>query len=94
VANENSNNVTKLSLGGTTQGTFAVGTTPYGIAFDGANMWVANNGSNNVTKLSSSGSTLGTFAVGNNPRGVGFDGAHIWVANQFVCCGAGTLSKL
>lgn len=32
-------------------GTFTVGTTPIGVAFDGANMWVANVGSNNLTKL-------------------------------------------
>ena len=28
-----------------------VGTGPYGVAFDGASVWVANNTSNNVTKI-------------------------------------------
>jgi hypothetical protein len=32
---------------------FTSGTAPYGIAFDGANIWAANIGSNNVTKVSS-----------------------------------------
>ena len=32
-------------------GTFAAGTSPFGVAFDGANIWVANAGSNTVSKL-------------------------------------------
>jgi hypothetical protein len=31
--------------------TFPVGTWPFGIAFDGANIWVANNSNNSVSKL-------------------------------------------
>ena len=42
VANFNSNNVTELTRTATTLGTFAVGTGPSGIAFDGMNMWVTN----------------------------------------------------
>lgn len=30
---------------------FAAGSSPFGVAFDGANMWVANFGTNQVTKL-------------------------------------------
>jgi hypothetical protein len=70
---------------------FAVGTSPTGVAFDGANIWVANAGSTNVTKLrASDGANLGTFAVGINPYGVAFDGANIWVANA----GDNTVTKL
>src|ERR1700680_3924501 len=59
-----------------------VGTTPWGVAFDGANVWVVNNGSNTVSELrASDGSTLGTFPVGTSPEGMAFDGANIWVAN-------------
>src|SRR2546422_11304122 len=59
---------------GTVLGTFAVGTDPIGVAFDGANIWVANEGSTNVTKLrASDGMVLGTFAVGTAPVGVAFD---------------------
>ena len=57
---------------------FAVGSAPFGVAFDGANIWVANSGGNNVTKLpASDGANLGTFAVGDSPQGVAFDGANI-----------------
>ena len=62
--------------------TFSVGSGPFVVAFDGANIWVANFGSSNVTKLrASDGADLGTFAVGNSPVGVAIDGANIWVAN-------------
>ncbi len=62
----------------------AVGTNPFGVAFDGANIWVTNGGGNNVTKLrASDGACVGTctFTVGNSPHGVAFDGANIWVVN-------------
>ncbi|MFC1971050.1 YncE family protein [Chloroflexota bacterium] len=68
---------------GSPLGTYAVGSVPYGICFDGANIWVANYGSNDVTKLQASdGSVLGTYAVGTFPWGICFDGANIWVVNQ------------
>src|SRR5260370_319856 len=61
---------------------FTAGTSPYGVAFDGANIWVALNGSGKVTKLrANDGFNLGSFSVGTNPTGVAFDGANIWVAN-------------
>ncbi len=62
--------------------TYPTGTTPAGVVFDGANIWVANSSNNNVTKLlASTGATLGTYPVGSNPVAVTFDGANIWVAN-------------
>jgi DNA-binding beta-propeller fold protein YncE len=68
-----------------------VGSTPFGLAFDGTNIWVANQGSNSVTKLrASDGAYLGNFAVGNRPVQVAFDGANIWVANQ----GSDSVTKL
>ena len=40
------------------------GASLYGIAFDGANIWVANSGGNTVTKIrASDGSPVGTYAV-------------------------------
>ncbi len=61
---------------------FTMGTAPYGIAFDGTNLWICNNGSNNVVKVrTSDGAILGTFAVGTNPIAVAYDGANVWVAN-------------
>ena len=68
-----------------------VGSSPVGVAFDGANIWVANNGSGTVTKVrASDGNIQGTFTVGTSPIGVAFDGTNIWVANA----GSNTVTKL
>jgi outer membrane lipoprotein-sorting protein len=61
---------------------FAVGTTPRGVAFDGANMWIVNLGSNNVTKIRvSDGANLGAFPVGIFTIGIAFDGANMWISD-------------
>jgi len=53
---------------------------PYGLAFDGQNMWSANSAEGTVSKLrASDGKTLGTFNVPCCPYGLAFDGANIWV---------------
>ena len=63
--------------------TFRVGLAPFGLAFDGANIWVANSGSDTVTKLrASDGVVLGTFSVGDNPSCIAFDGANVWITNS------------
>jgi len=70
---------------------FAIGGNTFGVAFDGASIWVTNNSSNTVSKLQASdGTLLGTFAVGANPTSVTFDGANIWVTNF----SSNTVSKL
>ena len=70
---------------------FQVGGLPFGVAFDGANIWVTNAGANFVTKLrASDGANLGNFSVGSASLGVAFDGVNIWVANQ----GSNTVTKL
>ena len=54
-----------------------MGFQPFGVAFDGANIWVTNLFDDNVTKLrASDGANLGTFPVGEPFRLV-FDGANI-----------------
>ena len=74
--------------------TYTVGSQPWGVAFDGANIWVANTGAggpSTVTKLlASTGATVGTYTVGRYPTGVAFDGANIWVTNS----GDNTVTKL
>ena len=61
---------------------FPAGASPYGVAFDGASIWVADNGSNKITKLrASDGLSLGVFPVGTNPIAVACDGVHVWVTN-------------
>ena len=77
-------------------GTFNTGqsvvSTPEGLAFDGANIWVANAYDDTVTKLrASDGALLGTFAVGDFPTDVLFDGANIWVISSTL---DGTIAKL
>src|SRR5438105_9838757 len=63
--------------------TFPAGSFPYGVAFDGANIWVANSSGGNVTKLrANDGALQGTFNVGGSPTNVAFDGANIWVTND------------
>jgi outer membrane lipoprotein-sorting protein len=70
---------------------FQVEGRPFGVAYDGANVWVTNQGSDTVTKLrASDGAGLGIFAAGANPLGVAFDGGNIWVANR----GSNTVTKL
>jgi hypothetical protein len=107
VANWGGDCVTKLNAsGGGYIGTYAVGSDidplpplggtyyhycPYGICFDGANIWVTNSGNNTVSKLrASDGSLVGNYDVGESPSGICFDGANIWVANP----GSATVSKL
>jgi len=55
---------------------FAAGTNPVSIAFDGAHMWVANFGSNNVSELNLNGTPVpgSPFGVGAHPAGIAFDG--------------------
>ena len=82
VANNGSNNVTKLDASGNTLGTFPVGGEPIGVLFDGTNIWVSNFADDTVTKLDpSNGKALGTFSVapGDGPEGLAFDGTNIWV---------------
>ena len=59
---------------------FFVGYEPYGVAFDGANMWVVSDAG--VTKLrAADGANLGTFDPGfkGEANEVAFDGNYIWV---------------
>jgi hypothetical protein len=62
--------------------TYSVGSEPFGVAFDGSNIWVANGGSNSVTKiLASTGAVVGNYPVGAGPIEAAFDGTNIWVTN-------------
>jgi DNA-binding beta-propeller fold protein YncE len=83
VTNFGGNTVRKLrAADGVLLGAFPVGTTPVGIAFDGANIWVTNGISNNITKLrAGDGVVLGTFQAGTGPNAIAFDGVNIWVTN-------------
>jgi len=61
---------------------FPVGPSPWGLTFDGANIWTASLTSPNVTKLrASDGALLGTFEAGGTTAWAAFDGENIWVTN-------------
>lgn len=87
-------------IGGAQVGTsFLVGSNPYGIIFDGSNIWVANSGTegeagkpnNTLTKLrASDGGLLGTFTVGIVPCNLVFDGTNVWVTNN----GSNSVTKM
>jgi YVTN family beta-propeller protein len=67
--------------------TYPVGPYPWGIAFDGQNMWVAirNHGSGNsyVNVLrASDGYPVMTPTVGAYPFDVAYDGTYMWVTNN------------
>jgi DNA-binding beta-propeller fold protein YncE len=73
-----------------TDDTYPVGSHPFALAFDGANIWVANSLDDTVTKVrASDGSLVGTYPVGRWPNALAFDGANIWVVNS----GNNTVSK-
>ncbi|HTZ98090.1 MAG TPA: hypothetical protein VMB18_16935 [Terriglobales bacterium] len=66
--------------------TVNVGAQPYGVAFDGKNIWSANfaDSPGSVTKIRAhDGQVLGTYKVGHQPLGVTFDGENIWVSDNF-----------
>jgi len=65
-----------------TSASFAAQTAPWGMAFDGANMWVANAQSNSVSKFRvSDGANLGNFPLGHPAQLLAFDGASIWASD-------------
>jgi hypothetical protein len=72
---------------------FTVGGQPYGLAFDGANIWTANFADGTVSKVrANDGEILGTFEIGTGfePYGITFDGANVWISNT----AAGSVTKL
>ena len=63
---------------------FDVGSSPYGLAFDGANIWVTSVATDYVTELrASDGALLGTFFAGAQTINATFDGTYIWVAQLY-----------
>ena len=70
---------------------YTTGLSPFGVAFDGTNIWVTNNDSNTVSKINPVTGVKVDYTTGSNPRGVAFDGTNIWVANFG---GGGSVSKI
>jgi DNA-binding beta-propeller fold protein YncE len=56
---------------------------PYGIVFDGTNLWVTDSGASPaLKKLDASGAILQSVPLGIGPRFPVFDGSNIWVPNS------------
>ncbi|MDB5097469.1 MAG: repeat containing protein [Cyanobacteria bacterium RYN_339] len=86
------NTVMKFAPSGQLLGSFQVGSSPFGVAFDHqGNALVVNTVSNDVTKLSPSGQRLATYAVGAHPYNVVVDrNGYAWISNFE----GGTITKL
>ena len=73
-----------------TPGTWAVTTvnvttgssSPIGILYDGANIWVTDGNDDSILKLDSNGNVLKRVKVGFGPQFAVFDGRNIWVPNS------------
>jgi hypothetical protein len=65
---------------------------PWGLAFDGSNIWISSTTDNHVTRLlAADGSPNGIFDSGGGSQSLAFDGENIWVANS---TGANTVTVL
>ena len=63
-------------------GVITVGDVPYGIAFDGTNIYVTNYVDDTVSIIDPNTNTVtATINVGDGPYGIAFDGTNIYVAN-------------
>ncbi len=86
MTNADANTVTKVNRAtGSIVDTIDTGRVPYGITYDGTNMWVVNGPyqeQGSVQKISKSGVILGTYPTyGLTSRYVIFDGTNILVSN-------------
>ena len=75
--------------------TYAAGSGPSGIAFDGTNIWVVNRNDNTLTVLNAISGQPTSFSPvslpsGGYPAGIAFDGVNMWVTNHNI----GTVSVI
>ena len=69
---------------GNTSATFATGSNPYAVAFDGTSIWVASwNSAGSLTKINASDGTTTAFNLGTNITQLAFDGSNIWAVEEF-----------
>jgi len=68
----------------TVTATITVGTVPYGVAYDGTNIYVTNNGSDNVSVIDPATNTVTDHHQPSAPSrtGVAYDGTNIYVTNN------------
>ncbi len=68
---------------GTREGTYPTESDPFGITYDGTNVWTAiKSGGDRVLQFrESDGTLLGTFPVGVDALNLVLDGSRVWVTN-------------
>ena len=81
VANNYSNDVSRIKKSDSSTTTIVVGSAPNGVAADETYVWVSNVNSNNVTRINKSDLTTTTIDVGYSPYGVAVDATYCWVSN-------------
>jgi DNA-binding beta-propeller fold protein YncE len=59
--------------------TFEVGSMPYGVFWNGNNLFVANSGDGTVSVLNGDGETVATAKLGGVPGWMAWDGKRLWV---------------
>jgi sugar lactone lactonase YvrE len=59
------------------------GNAPWGIDFQGEDIWVVDTDDNTIKRVNLNGTTLSSFsAPGSAPRGIAFDGTDLWVVDS------------
>ncbi|MBN1560703.1 T9SS type A sorting domain-containing protein [candidate division KSB1 bacterium] len=59
------------------------GSSPWGLTYDGTNLWNADDNRDRAYKLSTSGTTISSFATpSSSPAGMAWDGANLWLADD------------
>ncbi len=69
---------------------YPTGNQPWGLAFDGEDIWITNSVDGTVSKMNPDDGSRVDVPTGSIPRGVTFDGTYIWVANN----GDDTVSRI
>ncbi len=84
VANQGANTVQLVDReGGLIARSFAVGSGPNALAWDGRNLWVSNSLNNTIQRLDPESGPVGEpVPVGNTPAALLWDGTSLWVANS------------
>ena len=59
----------------------SVGNMPYGIAYDGTNMWAVSTNLPGVSKITPSGEVTNYTIGGINPYAIAFDGTNMWITS-------------
>jgi len=78
-----------MPVGAVTTVSSTLGSSPQGIAFDGARIWTANPGGGSVSIVTLNPVSVTTVPTGTLPFGILYDGSNMWVTDQ-----GGNLFKL